>query len=160
MEPISWNTLRQWGRKQRVAPREQGEQQEEARNEDILQERIAGLEADLTQLHKKRWLQDTQVELSIDKKPLTPGEVLAKIRQEEQIDIATKVQRDKRFIGKDWHRVDQPCDCEGDHNMIEVDGEALCPIKYYLILGRLALFGLTETPSKELFDALITRSME
>lgn len=94
------------------------------------------------------------------KQELSSAEVLGRIKHKELRDVKTRTQLDTKLLDKSWRSLDRPCDCGYDHNAIEVDGQVMCPVKYYLILGRLALFGLTETPSKELFDALITRSIE
>lgn len=121
---------------------------------------------DLDPEELRRWAAGVEARLgALDAKtdaarPLSSAEVLGRIKHKQLQDIKTRTQLDTRFLDKSWRPLERSCDCGHNHNAIKIDGQVLCPIKYYLILGRLALFGLTETPSKELYDALITRSIE
>jgi hypothetical protein len=81
--------------------------------------------------------------------------VLSAIKQERDRKIKGKVVYDAHIIGKSWYVTDEACWCGSKHKMIEVDGGTMCPIKYYLTLGRLALFDKCKTPSEELFVRLM-----
>lgn len=83
------------------------------------------------------------------------AQTLRRIKKERDSKIKRKVLYDKHLIDKEWKQTDVSCECGRSHTMIEVDGDLICPVKYYLTLGRLALWNQTDTPGRYLYTKLM-----